>query len=261
MTSYKEGYEKSRQSFLKRQQLNQPDAEAGSLRRADLLAGAVLALVVVESATFGAALAGSWLALPDALGGAMPQARLFAAFAAAASLRASTRLPRLLAEAAAVPAVLASIACRPTEERFAFCQERTTQCLAVVAVILLTIRAFNAGLLAGSSGPALAVLTTKLGRLLSPITQLTAVSPVAQAVADAAQAACSALVALGHTVASLDASARTLLPLKPLYAVAELEQRLAAPFAFVCACLRAFYQEVLLTGLRRLGFVTLQTLG
>ena len=119
MTSYKEGYEKSRQSFLKRQQLNQPDAEAGSLRRADLLAGAVLALVVVESATFGAALAGSWLALPDALGGAMPQARLFAAFAAAASLRASTRLPRLLAEAAAVPAVLASIACRPTEERFA----------------------------------------------------------------------------------------------------------------------------------------------
>lgn len=258
--SYKEGYERSRARFQERRG---PTAAAGPLRPQDRVLGVVLALTLVELAAFGVALAGSWLVLgappAEALQTAGPQARLRAAFGAAASLRASTRLPRLLTEVCATPFVLASLARSPQNERFGVCQERATQALAVFAALVLTLRALNVSLLGGATGPALAVLSSGLGQLLAPLlASLPAVAPMAAAVASVAHATCSGLAAAGHALVSLEVASRRLLPLKPLFYVAELERHLAAPFVFVCVCLRAFYQEALLTGLRRLGLVAMR---
>lgn len=260
-SSYREGYEKSRTRLREEQQAFFTASGESALRPQDRIAGAVVAAFLVEAATFGAALAGSWLVLGAPLLTEAPQARLRAAFDAAVAFRASTRLPRLLLEVFALPAAVASVAKRPAEERFTFCQERATQALAIIAAVVMTLRALNSGVLRGTTGPAIVVLASKFGLMLSPLTSISAISPISTAVSSAAHGACSKLVAIGHAAVSLDDAARQLPLLRSLYDAAELERYLGPPFGFACACLRAFYEEVLLTGLRRLGFVTLQTLG
>ena len=249
--SYQEGYSRSREKFLEKEEIY----EAGSLSQEERLSGALLTLVVVESLTMGVGILGAWLFLGAPAGAVAVQARLFAAIDAATHFRASTRLPRLLAELAALPIVLRAVARRPKEERGAFVADRAKQTVAVLAVVCLTIRAFNSGgLLLGATGPAGA-------EIFKPISRLALTSPLAAAVSSAAHAAVAGLVALGSQLSALDASARLLLPLRPLFILAELEHYLTKPFFFLCAVAKAFFDEVIMTGLRRLGFLTIQTLG
>ena len=136
------------------------------------------------------------------------------------------------------------------------------QTLVVVAVLCLTLRAMNRTVLAGTTGPAIEELAKWLSEgALRPLAQSTAVAPLAAALSTAVHTSTAGLASLGQQLAALDANARMLPLLRPVYAVAGCETYLAAPLRFLCRALYAFYNEVLLTGLRRLGFLTIQTLG
>ena len=59
---------------------------------------------------------------------------------------------RLLAECVALPYVMRRIESRSTELRATYVKDRASQTIAVFGVLLLTLRAFNAGALSGTTG-------------------------------------------------------------------------------------------------------------
>ena len=142
---YKEGYEAGQKYLSTPMRSSVTDPNAAPLRAADKIAAILLTVVLVETIAFGSATSIAWLIGTAAASGAAQQARLFAAVGAAASFRAATRLPRLLAECVALPYVMRRIESRSTELRATYVKDRASQTIAVFGVPLLTLRAFNAG--------------------------------------------------------------------------------------------------------------------
>ena len=266
-SSYAEGYQQARGAF-------QPERAAkleaaSTLRSVDLARSAALTCILVEIIAFGSALITVWLVSGSSVAAhGHAQARLFAALHIAVGLRAQTRMWRLLVEIAMLPWTAFALSRRPPELRATFFTDRATQALAVLATFLLTIRACNQGWLAGTSGPAAAVLWS---RLIAMVRQVPGVSSLvleqplvhtfASEVTCAAQRTWTTVLAVSATVRSVDAWALALPPVAALRQLADLERLWAAPVRFVAMALHAAYLEVLIPGLKRLGWFTMQTLG
>ena len=260
---YSEGYERARASFATPRPGEAVDPNAGPLRRSDKLAGLLLTVWLVEALTFGAALLCAWLlgASPAfALGST--RARLVAAARNAAAFRVATRLPRLLAELAALPYVFRAVGSRPMENRATFVKDRASQSAALLAVLVLTIRACNRTLLAGTSEPAAAILAAALSRAAQPfIGPLGFLEPLAIAIGAAAHRAWELLLLLATRLVAIDAAARCTPINAAFYALSDLERYLETPFKLVLAALGAFVDEVVRPLLRTLGLLTVNTLG
>jgi len=260
--SYREGVQKG-QRYFKTGRAADAIQEAGApLRSSDKFAASVLCVALCEVGCIGAALVISWLVCPfSATATPGAQARLTAAALSASTFRARTRLPRLLLELVTLPAAWSALARRPIEDRPTLVYDRLSQAVGVLVAAALTMRAINQGWLAGTSGPAAAVLGVKFSALVSPVTDMAVLMPLRAAVTSAASTAWAALLTLCGTIGSLEASARATPLLQPLFALCDLERHLLQPSQFVTAALRAFFDEVVAPLLRTLGFLTMQTLG
>ena len=264
--SYREGYSKAQQSFKTTRRADIADLDASPLRRSDKLAGVLLAIVLVEAVSFGAAFMFAWLAgaVPGTalVGTAVPpQARLVTAAARATAFRSATRLPRLLAECLAVPYVLRAVAARAIEVRAEFVKDRASQAAGVLVALALLLRALNRTVLAGTTAPAAALLAAAIGRATAPLTSGPVVAPVVSAVGSAAEVVWGGALHFASRLVALDAAMRQTPINAALYWVADLERHLAPLVRLGAAALGAFFEEVVMPILKALGFLTVQTLG
>jgi hypothetical protein len=249
-SSYREGYQRSRESFTTPRPtdvLNNSDGVP--LRPADRVAALLLTLLLCEAACFGVALVGAWAVVGVPVGAAR-QARLHAATQTALSIRTATRVPRLLVQFMSLPCVASMIRSRKLELRATFVKERATQTLAVLAAVALTLRACNT-LLIGYTSSAAATLSGMAGGL-----------PVGGAIATGVCVFVSNVVmGAWRWLGAVDAAARAMATLRPLYALADMEERLAPAVRLLAASISAFFHEVVAPLLRTVGFLTVQTLG
>ena len=248
---YKEGYEAGQKYLSTPMRSSVTDPNAAPLRAADKIAAILLTVVLVETIAFGGATSIAWL-IGTAAASGLAQARLFAAVSAAASFRAATRLPRLLAECVALPYVMRRIESRSTELRATYVKDRASQTIAVFGVLLLTLRAFNAGALSGTTGAAGAVLLEKVASVSAPLGDL--IDSVAGLVWAGA-------TRIGARLVAIDAAARQTPINAAFYAVADSEKVLEPVGKLVVAALAAFLEDVVKPILKTLGFITVQTLG
>ena len=100
----------------------------------------------------------------------------------------------------------------------------------------------------------------KVGAVLQPLSGLPGVDVLGAAVSSFTSSICSMLAATADKLTAFDVAARRAMPLRPLYAVSELERCFEAPFRFLLAAMSAFYADVVLPIMRTVGFVTVQTL-
>ena len=249
---YKEGYEAGQKYLSTPMRSSVTDPNAAPLRAADKIAAILLTVVLVETIAFGGATSIAWLIGTAAASGAAQQARLFAAVGAAASFRAATRLPRLLAECVALPYVMRRIESRSTELRATYVKDRASQTIAVFGVLLLTLRAFNAGALSGTTGAAGAVLLEKVASVSAPLGDL---------VGSVAGLVWAGATRIGARLVAIDAAARQTPINAAFYAVADSEKVLEPVGKLVVAALAAFLEDVVKPILKTLGFITVQTLG
>jgi hypothetical protein len=268
--SYAEGYNDTRATFVRRKT---ETLAPGSLRPVDCIGALMLGIVLVEAASFGVALGFAWLLGASAefasSASVNPQVRLQAALGVALVFRAHTRLWRLLAELVAVAFAADAVARRPVDARPSFVADRAKQALALLMVLALTLRAMNRGWLAGSVEPAATVLASKAtsalasvfdSPLLAPLGQW--LSPMARLAEQLALAAWAAALGVSAVLCSWDVWASSLPPIAALKCLAELEETLLLPpVRFLADALHAAYLEVLAPGLKRLGWLTAQTLG
>jgi hypothetical protein len=130
----------------------------------------------------------------------------------------------------------------------------------------------NRGWLAGSVEPAATVLASKAtsalasvfgSPLLAPLAPLGHwLSPMARLAEQLAHAAWAAALGVSAVLCSWDVWASSLPPIAALKRLAELEETLVLPpVRFLADALHAAYLEVLAPGLKRLGWLTAQTLG
>lgn len=263
--SYQEGYEQVTRKFSSSSeaQLSAP----APLRRIDRFASIGTAVVLVEIAIGAPTLLVSWLAGADPLLTSVvsPQVRLFNAVGGSLKFRSHTRMWRLLLELLGARVVASRLAYKPVDERLALCADRTKQAVAVLLTITLTIRACNRGWLAASMEPAGAVLLSRaagvFARLISPFHGVLPDCQLCEVVAQVTRRAWTALAGVSASVRAWDSAARSLPPLVVLDRIAQLEVILQAPVQFIAAALKAAFDEVLIPGLRRLGWITMQTLG
>ena len=262
--SYTKGYKQTRSYFSTE---GNDDAAGEPLRPTDLAGAAVLTVVFTESVFLGGATAAAWLAgSSTSFLGSAPQARLAVAASAAITFRGRTRPVRLLSEMAIIPLFMQMVRKRNVEDRLTFCKERSTQMVAVLATLILTIRAFNSGWLAGTTEPAALILASKIAGLWTQTGgQLLRALPCYDAVGCWMTAAAirgwSAASSFGHDVAALQVPRWLALPAGLIAPLAELERLFVPFFKFIAAALLAFVDEALKPGLRRLGWLTMQTLG
>lgn len=272
-TSYAEGYNDTRATFVQRKT---ETLAPGSLRPVDAIGALMLGIVLIEAASFGVALGVAWLLGASAefasSASVNPQVRLQAALGVALAFRARTRLWRLLAELVAVAFAADAVARRPVDARPSFVADRAKQALALLMVLALTLRAMNRGWLAGSVEPAAMVLASKAtsalasvfgSPLLAPLAPLGQwLSPLARLAEQLAHAAWAAALGVSAVLCSWDVWASSLSPIAALKRLAELEETLVLPqVRFLAGALHAAYLEVLVPGLKRLGWLTAQTLG
>ena len=275
-TSYAEGYNDTRATFVQRKT---ETLAPGSLRPVDAIGALILGIVLIEAASFGVALGVAWLLGASAefasSASVNPQVRLQAALGVALAFRARTRLWRLLAELVAVAFAADAVARRPVDARPSFVADRAKQALALLMVLALTLRAMNRGWLAGSVEPAAMVLASKAtsalasvfgSPLLAPLAPLAPLgqwlSPLARLAEQLAHAAWAAALGVSAVLCSWDVWASSLSPIAALKRLAELEETLVLPqVRFLAGALHAAYLEVLIPGLKRLGWLTAQTLG
>ena len=276
-TSYAEGYNDTRATFVQRKT---ETLAPGSLRPVDAISvgwqALMLGIVLIEAASFGVALGVAWLLGASAefasSASVNPQVRLQAALGVALAFRARTRLWRLLAELVAVAFAADAVARRPVDARPSFVADRAKQALALLMVLALTLRAMNRGWLAGSVEPAAMVLASKAtsalasvfgSPLLAPLAPLGQwLSPLARLAEQLAHAAWAAALGVSAVLCSWDVWASSLSPIAALKRLAELEETLVLPqVRFLAGALHAAYLEVLIPGLKRLGWLTAQTLG
>ena len=271
--SYAEGYNDTRATFVRRKT---ETLAPGNLRPVDAIGALMLGIVLVEAASFGVALGFAWLLGASAefasSASVNPQVRLQAALGVALAFRARTRLWRLLAELVAVAFAADAVARRPVDARPSFVADRAKQALALLMVLALTLRAMNRGWLAGSVEPAAMVLASKAtsalasvfgSPLLAPLAPLGQwLSPLARLAEQLAHAAWAAALGVSTVLCSWDVWASSLSPIAALKRLAELEETLVLPqVRFLAGALHAAYLEVLIPGLKRLGWLTAQTLG
>ena len=148
------------------------------------------------------------------------------------------------------------------ENRATFVKDRASQSAALLAVLVLTIRACNRTLLAGTSEPAAAILAAALSRAAQPfIGPLGFLEPLAIAIGAAAHRAWELLLLLATRLVAIDAAARCTPINAAFYALSDLERYLETPFKLVLAALGAFVDEVVRPLLRTLGLLTVNTLG
>jgi len=259
--SYAAGYTDTKKALTPNDDL---ETAPTLLRTIDLVSTVVLACIFVEAATFGGAVLIAWLmgASPAFAASSVPQVRLFAALSVAADFRSRTRLWRLFVEFGMLPFVAAMAMRRPVDKRTTFFIDRAAQSAAIVATVALTMRACNRGWLAGTTDAAALVLWGKLVAIASPLLSRLPEAPgLSSGVASAAHAAWGAALAGSAQLRVFDAHALAFPPVVLLNRVANLEAFLWLPLKFAAAALRAFYLEVVLTGVKRLGWLTVQTLG
>lgn len=261
---YKEGYDSGKEYFATplSSEATIPSYRQEPLRRNDKIAAIVLTVILVEAVAFGAAFISLWLlGASEAFAGAT-SARLFAAGRAAFAFRAATRLPRLLVECIALPKALQAINARGTDLRATFVKDRMSQSLAILAVMMFTLRAINRTVLAGTTAPAAGLLYAAAIQAVSPVAEaLPFVRPVAEAAGAVSATAWAVLVHIGQRLVAIDAVARSSPLNVVLYGVADLEKILAAPARFVVTALTAWWYEVVVPLLKTLGWLTVQTLG
>ena len=260
--AYKEGFTSAKTYFETPLASSAISASAEPLRSSDKIAGILLTAVLVESVCFGVSFIGLWLLGTSEAFAVATSARLFAAAGDATAFRAATRLPRLLIECLALPAVLRAIGDRDVALRAPFVKDRTSQTIAMLAAVLLTVRALNRTVLAHTTAPAASVLYAALVEAVGPtFNAVPALRPVADAAGAAGAMAWSSLVRIGQRLVAIDAAARTTPINAAFYAVSDLERVLAAPVRLIATALTAWWHEVVVPLLKTLGWITVQTLG
>ena len=256
--SYQEGYQRS-QAYFRSSAGGTPSDEP--LRQSDAVAAVGLTAILWEAILFGCTCLLVWLcATSDTFAVGPPQARLIDAATKATAFRSATRLPRLIVECVTLPLVRAQVRARPMSDRAAFVKDRASQTVAIVLVVLLTLRAFNARLLRGTTAPAALELAQFAGRVLGPLPGFLLQLPLVDSLCRALHVAWAWGLDAGSRAVALDAAARRSWLVGPLYALAELECKLAGPARFVSLAMVAFVDDVVKPILRTLGFITVQTL-
>jgi len=257
--SYREGYQRS-QAYFRSSAGNAPSSEE-PLRQSDAVGALGLTVILVEAILFGCSCVLAWLSTAsDTFAMGPPQARLVGAAAKAVSFRSASRLPRLVVESVTLPLVQAQVRARPVSDRATFVKDRASQTVAVVVVVLLTLRAFNARLLRGTAAPAALELAQLTGRMLGPLPSFLWQFPLCRSLCHALHAAWAWTLDAGTRAVALDTAARRSWLLGPLYSMAELECVMAGPARFVSLAMVAFVDDVVKPILRTLGFITVQTL-
>ena len=251
--SYREGYQRS-QAYFRSGADTGPSSEE-PLRQSDAIAAVGLTVILWEALFFGCTSVIVWLCTAsDAFAMGPPQARLVGAAAKATAFRSASRLPRLIVEAVTLPLVRAQVRARPVSERATFVKDRASQTVAIVVVVLLTLRAFNARLLRGTTAPAALELTQFAGRMLGPLPTYMSQFPLVRSLCHALHVAWAWVLDAGTRTVALDAAARRMWLLGPLYALAELEGVMTGPARFVSFAMVAFVNDVVKPILRTLGF-------